>query len=215
MNHFKNRIDAGKQLAQQLLDYKNKKDLIVLALPRGGVPIASEIATFLHAPMTVFLVRKLGVPGHEELAMGAIAEGNVHVFNKSLVQQLNITDEDMQRVFNREQQELNRRLRYYRQDKQLPSLLNKTVILVDDGIATGATFKAAIQALKALHSKKIIAAIPVASKESLQEISRLADKAICLATPEPFYGVGQWYQNFEQISDKEVIYLLQTTPIDC
>lgn len=213
MSLFKNRTDAGQQLAKKLLHYKNKKDVLVLALPRGGVPIAFEIATALHVPMTVFLVRKLGVPGHEELAMGAISEGNVFTLNQKLMQQLHISEEDIQYGLKKEQQELTRRLQHYRQGKQLPKLDNNTVILVDDGIATGATFKAATQALKTLHPKKIIVATPVASKDSLREIASSVDEVVCLATPEPFYGVGQWYQHFDQTSDKEVIHLLQSVPI--
>lgn len=213
MNFFKNRSDAGQQLAQTLLHYKNKKDTLILALPRGGVPIAFEIATVLQAPMTVFLVRKLGVPGHEEVAIGAIAEGEVRILNQDLVQQLSISESDIQYRVNQEQQELNRRLRYYRQSKPLPKLDNDTVILVDDGIATGATCKAAIHALKLLHPKKIIVATPVASKDSLEEISPLVDDVVCLATPEPFYSVGQWYQHFAQTNDHEVIRLLQSVPV--
>jgi predicted phosphoribosyltransferase len=164
---FRNRTDAGQRLAQKLLGYTNKKDLLILALPRGGVPVAFEIATVLRAPMTVFLVRKLGVPGHEEFAMGAIAEGGICLLNSNVMQQLNITEQDIQATLKKERQELDRRLQYYRQGKQLAALYDKRIILVDDGIATGATFKAAIQALKLLRPKKIILAAPVASKESL------------------------------------------------
>ncbi len=167
MSLFRNRTDAGQRLAQKLLGYTNKKDLLILALPRGGVPVAFEIATVLRAPMTVFLVRKLGVPGHEEFAMGAIAEGGICLLNSNVMQQLNITEQDIQATLKKERQELDRRLQYYRQGKQLAALYDKRIILVDDGIATGATFKAAIQALKLLRPKKIILAAPVASKESL------------------------------------------------
>lgn len=213
MSLFKNRIDAGKQLAGKLLVYQNKKDTLLLALPRGGVPIAFEIAKVLNLPMTVFLVRKLGVPGHEEFAMGALAEGNIQVLNKNLVQQLRITEQQIQRVVQKEQRELSRRLQLYRDGKNLPDLKNKTVILVDDGIATGSTFKAAIQALKVIEPKKLIIASPVASQDSLDEVASLVDETIRLATPEPFYGVGQWYEHFDQTSDEEVLHLLKSASV--
>ncbi|APC92058.1 Phosphoribosyl transferase domain protein [Francisella sp. MA067296] len=189
--------------------YKDKKDILVLALPRGGVPVAFEIANKLHLPMTVFLVRKLGVPGNEEFAIGAIAEEDICILNQYLVQQLNISREQIQHVLQKEKQELERRLYRYRQGEKLPSLKNKTVIIVDDGIATGSTFNAAIQSLKTLKPKKIVLATPVASLDSLQNLSSQVEEVICLATPEPFYGVAQWYKNFNQTSDEEVIQLLQ------
>ena len=213
MSLFKNRTDAGQQLASKLLTYQNEKAILILALPRGGVPVAFEIAKVLHAPLTVFLVKKLGVPGHEEVAMGAVAEGNIHILNQDLIQQLGITEQQIQHILQKKQQELTWHLQHYRQGKCLPTLNNKTIILVDDGIATGSTFKAAIQALKTLKPKKLVIAAPVASQDSLQEIASLADETVCLATPEPFYGVGQWYQHFDQTSDEEVLYLLQTAPV--
>ncbi len=209
MKYFNDRVDAGQQLAARLTaKYKNDKDIIVLALPRGGVPIAYEVANTLHAPMTVFLVRKLGLPGNEEFAMGAIAENDTFILNQDVVSQYGITDQEIQFVLNKEKKEINRRLQTYRQGKALPSLNNKTVILIDDGIATGATCKAAIQALKNLNPKKVVLATPVASQESLQELSPLVDDLVCLASPEVFFGVGQWYRRFEQIEDEEVIRLL-------
>ncbi|WP_116964439.1 phosphoribosyltransferase [Fastidiosibacter lacustris] len=213
MRVFKNRADAGQQLAEKLLSYQNKKDVLVLALPRGGVPVAFEIANILHVPMSVVLVRKLGIPGQEELAMGAVSEGNVRILNQELIQHLNISEKQIQHVLQKEQQELARRLQRYRQGKPLLKLNNKTIILVDDGIATGATFKAAIQALKTSNPKKLVIATPVASHSSFQEITSLVDESVCLVTPEPFYGVGQWYQRFDQISDEEVLNLLQTSPV--
>ena len=213
MSIFKDRIEAGQQLAKELLAYRNKKDLLILALPRGGVPVAFEIAKLLHAPITVFLVRKLGVPGQEELAMGAIAEGNINILDNELIHYLNITEQQVQHVLQKEQHELTRRLQHYRLGKPLPALNNKVIVLVDDGIATGATFKAAIQALKILKPKRLIVATPVASQSSLQEITALVDETVCLATPEPFYSIGQWYQYFDQTNDEEVLNLLQASPV--
>lgn len=213
MNFFKDRADAGKQLAEKLLRYQHKDHTLILALPRGGVPVAFEIAKILHAPITVFLVRKLGVPGHEELAMGAIAEGNTYLLNQTLIDQLDIQPWQISLIVEKEKQELSRRLQRYRHGKELPSLKNKTIILVDDGIATGATFKAAIQGLKRLKPKKLIVATPVASKDSLEEIRPLVDEVVCLAVPEPFYGVGQWYEQFDQTTDEEVLHFLKAAPV--
>ncbi|MCD6045243.1 MAG: phosphoribosyl transferase [Gammaproteobacteria bacterium] len=213
MSIFNDRAEAGQQLAKKLLAYQNRKDLLILALPRGGVPVAFEIAKLLHAPMTVFLVRKLGVPGYEEVAMGAIAEGNIPIFNNELIHSLNVTAQQIQHILQKEQNELARRLQHYRQGKPLPALHHKIIILVDDGAATGATFKAAIHALKIFKPKKLIVAIPVASQNSLQEITSLVDEIAYLAAPEPFYGVGQWYQHFDQTSDEEVLNLLQASAL--
>ena len=213
MQIFNDRVDAGRKLAESLLAYRNCSQVVILALPRGGVPVAFEIAKKLCVPMTVFLVRKLGVPGHEEVAMGAIAEGDVRILDEALISRLSITEQQIQSIFEKENKELKRRLHDYREDKDLPDLKEKTVILVDDGIATGSTFKAAIMSLKQLHPKKIILAVPVASRESLWELSLLVDESVCLMTPEPFYGVGRWYQHFDQTTDDEVINLLQLTPI--
>ncbi|AJC49469.1 phosphoribosyltransferase [Allofrancisella guangzhouensis] len=212
MNLFKSRADAGQRLAEKLTTYKGKENVLVLALPRGGVPVAFEIANTLQIPMTVFLVRKLGVPGHEEFAMGAISEEDICILDHSLIQQLNIPKEQIHRVLQKEKQELERRLDKYRQNKKLPPLKDKIIILVDDGIATGNTLKAAVQALKTLKPKKIVLAAPVASSDSIQKLSLLVDEIICLATPEPFYGVGQWYRNFQQTTDVEVLRLLQNSP---
>lgn len=213
MNIFIDRSDAGRRLSENLLAYRNHAQLIVLSLPRGGVPVAFEIAKKLCVPMTVFLVRKLGVPGHEEVAMGAIVEGGVRILNQNLIMRLNITEQQVQNVFEKETRELERRLQQYRHGESLPDLSEKTVILVDDGVATGFTLTAAIIAVKKLNPKKIIVAVPVASKENLQELSLLVDEVVCLMTPEPFYGVGQWYQNFDQTTDQEVIHLLQLSQI--
>lgn len=213
MRIFNDRIDAGQQLSARLSCYKDQTNTIILALPRGGVPVAFEVAKMLHLPMTVFLVRKLGVIGQEELAMGAVAEGGICFRNQELIDQLGITEQKIHFVLNKEKQELNRRLQYYRQGCPLPALKNKTIILIDDGIATGATFKAVIMALKNLKPKKIILAVPVASSDSLQETSLLVDETVCLITPEPFYGVGQWYKYFDQTTDDEVLNLLKAVPV--
>src|SRR3990167_9484590 len=175
---FKNRSDAGKQLAKRLLDYQDKSDVLILALPRGGVPVAFEIANMLHVPMTVFLVRKLGVPGHEELAMGALAEDGYAFLNKKFISQLGITQSQINTVLEKEKNELARRLQLYRHGKKLPSLNNKIIILVDDGIATGATVQAAIQVLKLLSPKKIIVATPIASVESATALASQVDDMV-------------------------------------
>lgn len=213
MSIFKNRQDAGQQLAETLIDYQGKENVVILALPRGGVPVAFELAKRLSLPMTVFLVRKIGVPGHEELAMGAVAEGGICLLNQELISRLHILTSGVTAVLEKEKQELSRRLQHYRQGKQLPNLTNKIVILVDDGIATGATCKVAIQALNTLKPKQLMVATPLASKDSFQEISTLVDKMVCLATPEPFYGVGQWYEYFDQTSDEEVLTALSESTV--
>ena len=208
MTTFKNRSDAGKQLAVRLHTYQNKPDMLILALPRGGVPVAYEIANTLHAPMTTFLVRKLGVPGHEELAMGAIAEESHLFLNEELILQLGITQSQIDGVLQSEKNELQRRLQLYRHGKKLPPLNNKIVILVDDGIATGATLRVVIQALKSMSSKKIVIATPIASADSIALLAPMVDTIVCLETPEPFYAVGQGYTQFEQVDDDEVVRLL-------
>ena len=209
MKRFEDRIDAGQQLAEALKKYQDEQGVLILALPRGGVPVAYEIASILHLPMTVFIVRKLGVPGHEELAMGALAEENICIMSDGLVKQLGISDEQVRFVVEKEKEELKRRIQYYRQAQALPSFLKKTIILVDDGIATGSTMKAAIIAIRTCQPKEIILAVPVASQDSLSELSRLVDKVVCLMSPEPFYSVGQWYEAFPQTSDEDVIALLE------
>lgn len=182
-------------------------------MPRGGVPVAYEIALALRLPMTVFLVRKLGVPRHGELAMGAIAEQGVCILNNPLIEQLGITEEQIQFIKNQEQQELERRIQCYRQGQSLASLYGKTIILVDDGIATGSTLKAAILTLNRLKPEKIVLAVPLASKESLEKLAPLVTEIVCLMTPAPFYSVGQWYESFLQTSDEEVIFLLKNRKI--
>lgn len=209
MNKYIDRQDAGKKLASHLLNYMNQKDVIVLALPRGGVPIAYEIAKALHAPLDVFIVRKLGVPWHSELAMGAIAPGGVTFFNHGLIQQLGISEDMLQAVIEQELQELNRREIVYRGTTDFPDLKNKTVILVDDGIATGATMQVAILAIKKSQPAKLIVAVPVAAIETCEILKAQVDELICPLQPEDLQAVGLWYQHFSQTEDAEVHQLLE------
>lgn len=205
---FQNREEAGRQLAGALRDYAGRDDLLVLALPRGGVPVAFEVARSLGAPLGLFLVRKLGVPGREELAMGAIASGGVRVLNEDAVQMLGISDEIIEAVAARERAELVRRERLYRGGEAPPAVRGRTVILVDDGLATGATMRAAVRALRQQAPARIVVAVPTASVESCAEFRDEVDAIICAVTPEPFMGVGRWYVDFSQTSDEEVRALL-------
>lgn len=209
---FADRRDAGRQLSTQLLKYKHAPDTIILALPRGGVPVAEEVAEELDLPMDVWLVRKLGVPGHEELAMGAMAMGDVIHLNNEVIAMLRIPEPAIEAVFSKETAELHRRNKLFRQDQPPPDIKDKTVIVIDDGLATGATMKAAIESLNQSGAKEIIAAIPVGARSTCEELKPLADEVICLQTPEPLYGVGQWYQDFSQTSDTEVQQILQSRP---
>jgi putative phosphoribosyl transferase len=209
MDKFTNRREAGKTLAELLKNYAHKKDVIVLALPRGGVPVAYEIANALSVPLDVFIVRKLGVPGHEELAMGAIATGGTIIFNQDIIHQLNLTKNQIDQVIHSEQQELKRRNLKYRDDKPFPDLAGKTIILVDDGIATGATMRAAIQALHQKKPASIIVAVPVAEISTCKEMTSLVDNIICPLRPASFFAVGAWYENFSQTEDEEVYELLR------
>ena len=214
---FRNRTDAGRQLAARLTEYANRSDVIVLALPRGGVPVAFEVAAKLSAPLDVFLVRKLGVPGHPELAMGAIAAGGVEVLSEDLIHDLGIPHALVQQVAVRERLELERRDRAYRDDRQPPIVRDRTVVLIDDGLATGSTMQAAVLALRQQAPAKIVVAVPVGARETCERLGRIADRVVCLATPEPFNAVGLWYQEFGQTSDEEVARLLtaagrQSTP---
>ena len=206
---FRDRQEAGIVLGEQLKEYANQTDTIVLALPRGGVPVAFEVAKAINAPLDVFIVRKLGVPGHEELAFGAIASGGVQVLNQDLVNALRLPQEMIDHVAKHEQSELERREEIFRGNRPPPDVANKTVIIVDDGLATGATMRAAVKALKTQQPTKIIVAVPVASKQACDEFREPADVwAVCAVTPEPFYGVGMWYRNFDQTTDAEVKSLL-------
>jgi predicted phosphoribosyltransferase len=201
---FSNRREAGRLLATKLGAYANRNDVIVLALPRGGVPVAYEVAVALSAPLDVFVVRKLGVPGHEELAMGAVASGGIRVLNDDVVGMLRIPDHIIDAVARNELQELDRRERLYRDARPQPSVKGKTVILIDDGLATGATMLAAIEALRQLGPGRIVVAVPTAASETCEEMRKKADDVICAITPEPFYAVGVWYRDFSQTSDEEV-----------
>lgn len=209
MDKFADRQDAGIMLAKYLGMYANQSNAIVLALPRGGVPVAYETALALSLPLDIFIVRKLGVPGYEELAMGAIASGNTVIFNEPLIRQLNLNQSDIDLVLQKEQEELVRRERLYRGNRSFPSLSNKTVILVDDGIATGASIKAAVAALRKYHPASIVIAVPVAAPDSCAEMAKIADTIICPLRPMNFNAVGMWYDNFSQVSDQEVISLLE------
>lgn len=206
---YRNRSEAGKHLATRLSSYADSHDVIVLALPRGGVPVAFEVAKTLHAPLDVFLVRKLGVPGHGELAMGAIATGNVRVFNDDVIDYLRIPPGVIDSVTTVEQRELERRERTYRGDRTEPDVRGKTVILVDDGLATGSTMRAGAAALRQQEPARIVVAVPVSARQVCDEYRMGVDEIICAVTPEPFYGVGQWYQDFSQTTDEEVRELLE------
>jgi predicted phosphoribosyltransferase len=205
---FRDRRDAGRLLASKLTRYANRPDVLVLALPRGGVPVAYEVAQALGAPLEVFLVRKLGVPGHEELAMGAVATGGVRVLNHQVVAGLGISDEVIDAVTAREQQELARREGLYRGDRPPPDVRGRTVILVDDGLATGASMHAAIKAMRALQPARIVVAVPAAAPETCSELRAEVDDVICAVTPVPFHAVGLWYEDFSQTNDDEVRELL-------
>ena len=205
---FANRQQAGVELAARLEKYKGD-DVIILALPRGGVPVASEVARALNAPLDVFLVRKLGLPGHPELAMGAIASGGVQVLNADVVEWYRVPTVLIDQVARREQAELERRQVAYRGDTQSPDLRGRTVLLIDDGLATGSTMKAAVRAVRAHKPSRIVVAVPVAAPETCRELAAIADDVVCARTPEPFSAVGQWYIDFSQTTDAEVRQLLQ------
>jgi putative phosphoribosyl transferase len=206
---FHDRREAGRFLAGKLIRYANRRDVLVLALPRGGVPVAFEVARALNAPLDLFLVRKLGVPGHEELAMGAIASGGVCVLNDDVVRSLRIHRRVLEAVAAEERAELERREREYRGDRPAPNVKGRTVILVDDGLATGSTMRAAVTALRRLNPARIVVAVPVGAPETCAEFKVEADEAICALEPEPFYSVGLWYQDFSQTTDEEVRDLLE------
>jgi predicted phosphoribosyltransferase len=205
---FRDRREAGRILAQRLVHYAERDDLVVLALPRGGVPVGFEVARTLDAPLDVFVVRKIGVPGHEELAMGAVASGHVRVLNDPVVRSLRIPPAAIDAVTQRELAELERRERVYRGDRPPLDVRGRTVILVDDGLATGSTMKAAVAALRDQDPARIVVAVPVAAEESCAELRASAEEVICAVTPEPFYAVGAWYRDFGQTTDDEVRSLL-------
>jgi putative phosphoribosyl transferase len=206
---FRDRTEAGRLLAEKLKAYANRPEVLVLALPRGGVPVAYEVARALGVPLDIFLVRKLGLPGQEELAMGAIATGGVRVLNEEVVRYLRIPGEVIDRVAAREQQELLRRERAYRDDRPEPDVSGRTVILIDDGLATGSTMRAAVAALKQQGPARIVVAVPTAAPQTCDEFRDEVDEIVCATTPEPFMGVGQWYEDFSQTTDEEVRDLLR------
>jgi len=206
---FCDRAEAGRLLAKRLAAYGGRADVVVLALPRGGVPVAAEVARALGAPLDVFLVRKLGLPGQEELAMGAIATGGIRVLNDEVVQALGVPEEVIDAVAAAAQRELERRERLYRGDRPPLDVRDRTVILVDDGLATGSTMRAALAALRRRGPTEIVVAVPVGAGSSCADLRGLADGVICLYTPDPLYAVGVWYQDFAQVSDDDVTNLLR------
>jgi putative phosphoribosyl transferase len=209
---FHDRHHAGRKLAEELKKYADQPEVLVLGLPRGGVPVAYEVAHGLNAPLDIFLVRKLGLPGHEELAMGAIASGGMRVLNEQVLQMVKIDETTITRVAAEEQRELERRERAYRGDRPLLNVRGRTVILVDDGLATGSTMRAAALALRKQDPARLIVAVPVAAAETCEEFRAEVDEVVCSLTPEPFHAVGLWYENFSQTTDDEVRTLLAKRP---
>lgn len=208
MKLFRDRTEAGRMLAKALMRHAGRDDVVVLALPRGGAPVAFEIAKALKAPLDLFLVRKLGVPGREELAMGAVASGGVRVLNEDVVRWYQVSQSTIESVTKIERQELERRERVYRGGRPMPELSKKTVILVDDGLATGTSMLAAITALRSYKPAQIIVAVPTGPAEACREFQGEADAVVCATTPEPFWAIGAWYEDFRQVTDEEVQSLL-------
>jgi putative phosphoribosyl transferase len=205
---FADRTQAGRLLGKALRHYSGRDDVLVLALPRGGVPVAFEVIKAINAPLDLMLVRKLGTPGQEELAMGAIAPGDVRVLNPDIVRSLRISEAVIDAVAKREGKELDRRQQAYRGDRPPPAVQGRCVILVDDGLATGATMRTAIKALRQQQPSRVVVAVPVAPTETIEVLQNEADEVICLATPEPFFAIGRFYRDFPQTSDEEVKDLL-------
>jgi predicted phosphoribosyltransferase len=209
MAPFRDRRDAGRKLAQKLPAYAGRSNVLVLALPRGGVPVAYEVARALNAALDIFLVRKLGLPGREELAIGAIASGGIRILNQDIVRMLSVPDEVIHCVVRRELQELQRRENLYRGSRPFPEVRDRTVLLIDDGLATGASMRAAVAGLRAQHPAWIVVAVPAAAAEVCEAFQSEVDEVVCAFTPDPFYGVGRWYEDFSQVTDEEVRDLLQ------
>jgi putative phosphoribosyl transferase len=205
---FRDRREAGRGLATRLKKYAGRPDVVVLALPRGGVPVAFEVAEALGAPLDVFLVRKLGTPGHRELAMGAIASGGIRVLNDDVVRWLGIRPEQIEAVAREEQRELDRRQQAYLEGRAPQPLEGRIVILVDDGLATGSTMRAAAQAIRQRNPAQVIVAVPVGAPDTCRDMEAFADEVVCARTPEPFSAVGQWYLDFDQTTDEEVMDLI-------
>lgn len=206
---FRDRKEAGRLLARKLMTYANRPDVLALALPRGGVPVGFEVARALHVPLDVVVVRKLGLPGQEELAMGAIASGGVRVLNEEVVRMLQIPDEVIEKVAATELREVVRRERLYRDHRPAPDVRGRTILVIDDGLATGSTMRAAVAALRRQAPARIVVAVPVGPPEICAEFEREADEVICDHTPEPFHAVGLWYKDFSQTTDEEVRDLLE------
>ena len=210
LGQFADRRDAGRILAMRLRTYHRRNDGTVLGLPRGGVPVAFEVALALELPLDVLLARKLGVPGHEELAMGAVSSGGVRFLNRALIDELHIPDATIEEVTRRELREMERRAREYRDGRPQPSIRGRVVILVDDGLATGATMLAAVGALRRLEPSRIVVAVPVGSPEACLQVGRRVDEIVCEITPESFHAVGMWFADFEPTTDEEVRELLRS-----
>jgi putative phosphoribosyl transferase len=211
---FRDRIEAGRLLARRLMAYAGRADVVVLGLPRGGVPVAFEVARALEAPLDVCVVRKLGVPGRDELAMGAIASGGAWVLNEDVIEALSIPGRMIKEVAERESRELKRRERTYRGDRPVIDVHGQTVILVDDGIATGSTMRAAAAALRRLGPARLVVAVPTAAPSARAQIAHEVDEVVCLSEPDPFYAVGVWYDNFSQTTDDQVRDLLEQAAIE-
>jgi putative phosphoribosyl transferase len=205
---FRDRVDAGQQLARRLMDYAERDDVLVLGIPRGGVPVAFEVAQALHSPLDILLVRKLGAPGQRELAMGAIASGGIRILDQELIADLGVTEGQLAETIAEQEAELARREQLYRGVRPGISVRGKIVILVDDGIATGSSMRAAIDALRSLQPKKIVVATPVAPARANEQISSVADEFVCVLKPEWFFAIGEFYERFPQIEDAEVRNLL-------
>lgn len=201
---FHDRHDAGRQLAERLMQYAARPDALVLALPRGGLPVAAEVSAALHLPLDLLLVRKLGLPGNEELAVGAVTAGGEPIFNQELIDMLGVNRSEIDAVLARERQELRRREALYRDDAPPPWLQGQTVLLVDDGLATGATMRSAIRAVRGQNAARVVMAVPVAAESACAALSLEADECVCLSTPEPFQAVSVWYEYFPQVTDDEV-----------
>ena len=205
---FTDRVEAGRRLAEALGEYEDR-DVVVYGLPRGGVPVAAEVARALEAPLDVLIVRKLGVPGQPELAMGAVASGGVRVLNEEILRQIRVSQEQVDRITEEQRREVREREKRFRGDVEAPEVRGRTALVIDDGIATGSTMRASVEALRELGPDRIVVAVPVASYSACEDMEEVADDVVCLETPSPFHAVGAWYENFNQITDAEVKQLLE------